>query len=107
MLTVVDKAEWGSVMQGFYVSIVYHSFSIKYGGDVSVLDEAAWLARWVALMKQVLESDVCKVSRNCAWWHALLSTMYMCSVVRTRSWVGMQDCSQLSPRFSLYQPGIL
>lgn len=49
-------------MQGFYVSVTYHSFSIKFGGDVSVLDEAGWLAEWVALMKQILESDVCKVS---------------------------------------------
>lgn len=50
------------LMQGFYVSMVYHGFSIQYGGDVSVLDEAAWLAGWVLLLKLVLESDVCKVS---------------------------------------------
>lgn len=49
-------------MQGFYVNMVYHSYSIKYGGDKAVLDEAGWVADWVALMKQVQQSDVCKFS---------------------------------------------
>lgn len=83
-------------MQGFYVSMAYHSFSIKYGGDVSVLNEAAWLARWVALMQQVLESDVCKVSK------IALSGMHCvhlctCFLVSIRSWLGTHNCSQMSP----------
>lgn len=44
--------------------MVYHGFSIKWGGDPSVLDKDAWLAEWVALLKQVLASGVCKVSKT-------------------------------------------
>ena len=48
-------------MQGFYVNMVYHSFAVKYGGDTAVLDESSWVQDWIALMKQVQESDVCEV----------------------------------------------
>ena len=49
-------------MQGFYVNMVYHSFAVKSGGDPTVLDEPSWVQAWVALMKQVQQSDVCKVT---------------------------------------------
>lgn len=48
--------------QGFYVNMVYHSFAVKDGGDTAVLNEPSWVQSWVALMKQVQQSDVCEVS---------------------------------------------
>lgn len=58
-------------MQGFYVNMVYHSYPITHGGDKAVLDEPGWVADWVALMKQVQQSDVCKVSAPN--WHSQLA----------------------------------
>lgn len=90
------KLTGAGLMQGFYLSMAYHSFSIKYGGHVSVLDEAAWLAHWVALMQQVLESDVCKVSRTASTgMHSVHSRT--CLVVVIRSWLGTNNCSHMSP----------
>ena len=52
-------------MQGFYGALVYHGVSIAYGGDAAIADKDAWIADWVALVTQVLQSDSCKVSSGC------------------------------------------
>lgn len=49
-------------MQGFYVALVYHSISIAYGGDEAIQEKDAWIAGWVSLVEQVLQSGTCQVS---------------------------------------------
>ena len=48
-------------MQGFYVALVYHGISIAYGGDPAIQNKEVWIADWVALVKQVLQSGACEV----------------------------------------------
>ena len=51
-------------VQGFYVALVYHGISIAYGGDSAIQDKDTWIADWVSLVKQVLESDACEVRQH-------------------------------------------
>ena len=68
------------MLQGFYVNMVYHSYAMTYGGDNSVLNEPGWVQSWVALLKQVLESDVCQVCSCSAYYCVVLAAASQCGL---------------------------